>query len=243
MLKAIARMDRDVMKQLKSSTSLAAKREVVLSAQRVIGLIALMGVFASSSLAAISVHEVTKSPTGNLVVTARYEGDLKGTPRLYFRRAGYGDYYFVAMRISAQGTLTAVLPKSDAATDQVECYASIHDSLGRALEKTDLSTFALAGAKVEGLTPEQQTAATSIAIGETTKSQKGRQLAWFKTDGISSRMGVSEPPSTAHSSSSQSSNDTKSRTASKGGKVQFLPQPPIIIGPPGDPKEVSIPRP
>jgi len=128
----------------------------------------------------------------NAAVYATVSPDLSDYQvRLFFRRDGHGDAYFVVMKkLDDKGHFFAVLPKPDRQNEEVEYHVHV-----RGPEKETLASSPILVAPVTGdckveLTKEEDDMSNELVIGETRVDQKGHPVAWFLCDGIVSRIDI-----------------------------------------------------
>src|SRR5436190_10547593 len=128
----------------------------------------------------------------NSVVYATVSPDLADYQvRLFFRRDGYGDAYFMQMvKADDKGHFYAVLPKPDRQNEEVEYHVHVRGAGKETLASSPILIAPVTGdCKVE-LTKEQQDMSNELVVGETRVDQKGHPVAWFLCDGIVSRIDV-----------------------------------------------------
>jgi len=110
--------------------------------------------------------------------------------RVYFRRQGFGDFYWTAAHPTSSGSYWAVLPLPEPDNDRTELYASTVSANG-----TPLAQSQVKGAPVDAtcrtqLDNAQSAEASHLVIGETSLGQKGRKVAWFQCIGVRERIDV-----------------------------------------------------
>jgi len=128
----------------------------------------------------------------NSVVYATVSPDLADYQvRLFFRRDGHGDAYFMAMtKFDDKGHFYAVLPKPDRQNEEVEYHVHVRGADKQTLASSPILIAPVTGdCKVE-LTKEQEDLSNELVVGETRVDQKGRPVAWFLCDGIVSRVDI-----------------------------------------------------
>ncbi|MFN7974914.1 MAG: hypothetical protein U0166_21610 [Acidobacteriota bacterium] len=179
--------------------------------------------WAACGWASPTVEKVTRTPEGLLVV--RVKATEGSAPRLYFRREGFGDFYFANMSTSGgdgrNGSYLAILPRPMDETKSIELYVASQEFAPGRADAPAPASISLATTSVEPLGDDLREAARTLLIGRTTAAQDDHGVAWFQ-DGQPEQGGGSQR---------------------NGGVGKIVLQPPIIIGNPGDPKEVSPPRP
>ena len=150
----------------------------------------LSAVAASAQVASIVVSSLPCLPVeGNSALYAAVSPPNPETVlRAYFRRQDHGDVYYVTMHPLSGGNYWGVLPKPERQNEVVEYHLTALDQAGAVLNSTEMYRAVVLSdceAKLSGLEEE---ASESLAIGETTMSQKGRPVAWFLCDGITHRI-------------------------------------------------------
>lgn len=112
--------------------------------------------------------------------------------RTYFRRAGFGDFYYLPMQRqeAAGGPLWAVLPMPEPENELAELWVAVVGADGTFLSRTASTTVPVTGDCVADLTAEQSSATDELVIGETARSQKHRKVAWWQCEGIVTRIDV-----------------------------------------------------
>jgi hypothetical protein len=111
--------------------------------------------------------------------------------RVYFQAAGKTDLYFLELRQSGPGAFWAVLPKPEVDTTAVEITFVIIGPDGTEL-RSETATVQVTDPCEVALTPQQQLAADSLVVGETTTAQQDERVIGFLCDGILGRFGVDE---------------------------------------------------
>ena len=215
-------------KKAMSEKSILRSRRFAITA---LGVTVALGMAVAPAAAQIKVGLISSIPeSGNAVVTATVEGDGAADLSVYFRRAGHGDFYYVSMSASEDGSYWAVLPEPGLDTSEVELFVGQHDlDSGSLVGRTDIMTAPVLGV-AEPLSGPQADAAAAMTVGNTTQTQAGNDVAWFNNEGISGRSGGGE--------------GSGNRSRSDGTGWQDIVPNLIVVGDPGgDPKEVTIPRP
>jgi hypothetical protein len=127
-------------------------------------------------------------PKGNGIVTAMVQPPTGlGSVRVYFRKAGSPDFYYLEMRSAGNGTYWAALPRPEEGTKIVEYQVAAQDSQGKETRSTLQKVDVLSSCKPV-LTPDQSTAAQNLVVGETTLDQHNRSVLGFLCPGIISRI-------------------------------------------------------
>lgn len=109
--------------------------------------------------------------------------------RLYFRRDGFGDFYYVEMEREDQGVFTGVFPVPEESNERSEYYAAVLDG-GRVVSQSAVRQVDVTPDCDPHLTSEQRQRASQLRIGETSLSQKYRKVAWWECIGVSERIDV-----------------------------------------------------
>ncbi len=185
---------------------------------------------ASVSLAGMVVSSIDAVPkTGHAVITAKGDVD-SGSPALFFRRKGHGDFYAVSMVRRETGDWFAVLPTPLSGTDAIEYYVA--PSMTAA--SGTIHTAPVRDVEVS-LTKPQQEVAADLVVFDTTAAQAGHGLAWFEAGSIHSHRSLA--PAAGGVSSQGNANPA-------GGSGDGLSNV-IEVGKPGpiDEKEQTLYRP
>ena len=110
--------------------------------------------------------------------------------RIYFRRAGYGDFYWVPARPTSDGRFWGVLPVPEPDNHQAEVYAAVVAPGGVPRAQSRIVTVPVeANCRVQ-LGNAQQADAQHLIVGETSLGQKWRKVAWWQCEGIRERVDV-----------------------------------------------------
>ena len=157
------------------------------------GLLALAAT-ASAQTPRVLVGDVPCIPDGgNAVVPAAAAPVPAGAEvRVYFRRQGYGDFYWVPAQPQdgTAGAYSGVLPIPEPDNDLAEVYAAVYGANGLPLAQSRVKPVPVkADCRVE-LDTEQQALAAHMLVGETALGQMYRKLAWWKCEGVSERQNV-----------------------------------------------------
>lgn len=107
--------------------------------------------------------------------------------RIYFRKYGERDFYFLEARPAEPGRYWMVLPKPKDETKSVEYYFVARDADGKATSTAPQILPVLSDCKVE-LTPEEEKYAENLVVGETIKDQHDKEVAGFQCEGVISRI-------------------------------------------------------
>jgi hypothetical protein len=130
---------------------------------------------------------------GNTVVPAAAAPVATGSEvRIYFRRQGYGDFYWVPARSQDQqlGAYWGVLPVPEPDNDRAEVYAAVYDASGMLLAQSRVRSVPVEAECRVDLDPPQQADATHMTVGESALGQMLRKLAWWRCEGVRERINV-----------------------------------------------------
>jgi hypothetical protein len=107
--------------------------------------------------------------------------------RVYFRRIGTQDFYYLEMRSAGDGQYWAVLPKPEDIPAGVEARVAVKDADGRETTGPVQSIIVTPECKTF-LSPDQWRYSQNLVVGETATSQQGKRVLEFLCDGIISRI-------------------------------------------------------
>lgn len=110
--------------------------------------------------------------------------------RLYFRKTGSQDFYFLEMRSAGKGVYWAALPRPEDATTAVELQLSVKDGEGEE-DRAPMQKVPVVSPCRTVLTKEESTYAQNLVVGETMPSQAGLVVSGFVCEGIISRINAS----------------------------------------------------
>ena len=132
---------------------------------------------------------------GNTVVSAAAAPVPQGAEvRVYFRRQGYGDFYWVPARpdaaIDANHAFWAVLPIPEPDNDLAEVYAAVYGADGLPLAQSRVRQVPVRDDCRVDLDDQQQADASHMSIGETALGQMFRKVAWWRCEGVRERVNV-----------------------------------------------------
>jgi hypothetical protein len=114
-----------------------------------------------------------------------------GEVRFYFRRQGHGDFYWVpGQSTDQQGVFWGVLPVPEPDNDVAEVYAALYGPTGMPLAQSRVRSVPVRGDCPVELDERQQAESRAMTVGETTLGQKLRKLAWWRCDGLRTRIDV-----------------------------------------------------
>lgn len=127
-------------------------------------------------------------PKANGVITAMVQPPTGlGSVRVYFRKAGSPNFYYLEMRSAGNGTYWAALPRPEAGTNVVEYQVAAQDAMGQET-RSDLQKVDVLSSCHPVLTADQSTAAQNLVVGETIPNQENRAVVGFLCPGIISRI-------------------------------------------------------
>lgn len=157
----------------------------------VFGVVALVLVSASLAIAEPSINATFPScvpSKGNAVVKAVLEPATGwALVRVYFRAVNHQGEYYMEMRALGDGSYFAVLPKPESRVATVEMYVLARDAEGKPVKTEPTLVNVTGGCKVT-LTPEEQSYAQNLVVGNTLADQEGKTVLGFLCDGIVSRI-------------------------------------------------------
>ncbi len=140
----------------------------------------------TASIALSSAGCVTRD--ANVVVAASVTPDAAwSSVRLYFRRGGEPDYYYLEMRSAGDGAFWASLPLIGRDTSSVEYYVVVRDAEGREAAVPTESGSVDPACRVV-LTEDQARYAQNLVVGETTPAQRNAAVSGFLCTGVISRI-------------------------------------------------------
>lgn len=107
--------------------------------------------------------------------------------RVYFRRAGTSDFYFLEMRSAGNGKYWAVIPRPEQGTTSVDLQIAVRDADGKEF-RGPLQSAAVTTTCTPTLTSEQAKYAQNLVVGETMMGQRDASVFGFLCYGIISRI-------------------------------------------------------
>lgn len=110
--------------------------------------------------------------------------------RVYFRRQGHGDFYYLVAEAAGGGGYWAVLPIPEPDNDFAEVYAAAFDPDGNLVGRSEGATVPIYEDCDVDLTREQADYADSLSVGETSWAQKDRKVAWWQCEHVDERIDV-----------------------------------------------------
>lgn len=130
-----------------------------------------------------------RSGNGVVSVTLKPETGWSSV-RVYFRRVGSPDFYFLEMRSDGAGNYWAVLPRPESGTTVVDIQFAVTDIEGNQTRSPLQQVNVLADCTAS-LSPGQEQFARNLVVGETAVLQAGEPLLGWQCTGVVSRIGVS----------------------------------------------------
>jgi hypothetical protein len=112
-----------------------------------------------------------------------------GEVRVYFRRQGHGDFYWLPATMEGS-TYWAVLPVPEPDNVLAEIYGAVYGAAGVPLAQSRIQTVPVTQDCRVDLDAEQSSSTTHMTVGETALGQKLRKLAWWRCEGIRERIDV-----------------------------------------------------
>jgi hypothetical protein len=169
-----------------------------ISTMRRFSILGLLGCLAIASLtgsvAAQSPHVVLAPvacipPDGNTpVVVAVHPEPAVGEARVFFRREGFGDFYYLPLDRAAEGAYWSVLPIPEEGNHAGELFAAVVDAMGAVIAQSGLQVAPVRQDCVVELDAQQHARAQELTVGETVAPQKGQTVAWWRCEGIVQRV-------------------------------------------------------
>ena len=160
-------------------------------------LLLLLAIVASAVAPAVAqVPSVVTAPleclpaNGNGASVVAIQPDVEGREiRLYFRRDGFGDFYYAVMEQEEPGIYSGVFPVPEESNVVAEFYVAVLEG-GRVVAQSPVRSVEVTMDCEADLTAEQRQRSTQLRIGETSLSQKHRKVAWWECIGVSERIDV-----------------------------------------------------
>jgi len=160
----------------------------------------LFAVALSFALAVAATAQVPRALIGDMAcipkdghaVAQAVAGPLTNTDevRIYFRRQGYGDFYWVPARPTSDGRFWGVLPVPEPDNKVAEVYSAVVASTGQPRAQSRIITVPVEPNCRVQLGNAQQADAGHLTVGETSLGQKFRKVAWWQCEGIRERVDV-----------------------------------------------------
>jgi hypothetical protein len=110
--------------------------------------------------------------------------------RFYFRREGYGDFYWVPARPTSDGRFWGVLPVPEPDNQRAEIYAAVVTESGMPIAQSRVAHVPVEPNCRVLLRNSQSEDANHLTVGETSLGQKFRKVAWWQCEGIRQRVDV-----------------------------------------------------
>ncbi len=130
------------------------------------------------------------SPSTNTVVSLALKPETGwSSVRVYFRRAGVPDFYYLELRSDGRGSYWATLPRPDKETRAAEIQFAVRDVEG-AETRSPLQTVNVSSSCAVTLSPDQERYARNLVVGETVMGQTGQLLNGWECTGVISRINV-----------------------------------------------------
>jgi len=163
--------------------------ELVRPVAGVMVLLAAAAAFAAPPVMTPSVLTCLSKGTNTVVALSLKPETGWSSVRVYFRRAGLTDYYYLEMRSDGRGNYWAALPLPDQGTRSAEIQFAVKDAEGAetrsTLQKVDVTPTCAAT-----LSSEEQRFARNLVVGETVMGQSGQVLNGWQCTGVISRINV-----------------------------------------------------
>lgn len=147
-----------------------------------------------SQTALAQTASVALSPAGcvtreaNVVVAASVTPDAAwSSVRMYFRRAGATDYYYMEMRSAGDGAYWAAMPLLAKETTAIEYYVAVRDGEGRESAVPMERGTVDPSCRVQ-LSEEQLRYGQNLVVGETSALQRNAAIDGFQCPGVISRI-------------------------------------------------------
>lgn len=110
--------------------------------------------------------------------------------RIYFRRDGFGDFYWVPARPTSDGRFWGVLPLPEPDNHKAEVYAAVVTPSGVPVAQSRVIHVPVESNCRVLLRNAQSADANHLIVGETSLGQKFRKVAWWQCEGIRERIDV-----------------------------------------------------
>jgi hypothetical protein len=107
--------------------------------------------------------------------------------RVYFRKGGEQQFYYLEQRVAGEGRYWAALPKPEPDTKTVEYYLAVEDADGKVTTSPPQVLQVSSGCSLT-LSAEEAKYAKNLVIGETAPEQRDKEVLGFMCDGIVSRI-------------------------------------------------------
>lgn len=127
---------------------------------------------------------------GNSLVTLTVTPEVGwSSVRVYFRKSGSPDFYYLEMRSEGAGQYWAVLPRPESGTTLVDVQFAVRDIDGHET-RSPLQQVNVTSNCTANLSPGQESFARNLVVGETAAPQAGEALLGWQCSGVVSRIGV-----------------------------------------------------
>ena len=128
---------------------------------------------------------------GNSLVSLRVVPEIGwSSVRVYFRKSGSPDFYYLEMRSDGNGQYWAVLPRPENGTTLADIQFAVRDVDG-VETRSPLQQVSVTSDCTSSLSPGQESFARNLVVGETAAPQAGEALLGWQCTGVVSRIGVS----------------------------------------------------
>jgi len=144
-------------------------------------------VFAQGASIALSPAGCVTNDSNTVVAASVAPDGAWSSVRLYFRRGGETDYYYLEMRSAGEGAYWAALPLLGKDTSAIEYYVAVRDAEGRETTAPMERGVVDTACQVQ-LAEEQTRYAQNLVIGETAPLQRNTELSGFLCSGVISRI-------------------------------------------------------
>jgi hypothetical protein len=127
---------------------------------------------------------------GNSLVSLRVVPETGwSSVRVYFRKSGSPDFYYLEMRSDGNGQYWAVLPRPENGTTVADIQFAVRDVDG-VETRSALQQVSVTSDCTSSLSPGQESFARNLVVGETAAPQAGSALLGWQCTGVVSRIGV-----------------------------------------------------
>ena len=127
---------------------------------------------------------------GNSLVTLAVTPEIGwSSVRVYFRKSGSPDFYYLEMRSDGAGQYWAVLPLPESGTSVADIQFAVRDIDG-VETRSPLQQVTVSSNCAANLSPRQESFARNLVVGETAAPQAGEALLGWQCNGVVSRIGV-----------------------------------------------------
>jgi hypothetical protein len=123
-----------------------------------------------------------------LVAVAVTPSVTAAEPRVYFRRQDHGDFYYVPLQRASEGAFWGLLPIPEPENTVAELFAAVADAEGALVSRSAAQIVPVTSDCRVELEGEQRDLAGRLTVGETAVAQAGRELAWWRCEGVVGRI-------------------------------------------------------